>query len=256
MRVCVLGSGSKGNAVYIGAGPCHLLVDAGLSLRLLRERLAGMGIGPAEVTAVCLTHEHQDHTRSAFALHRRFGCPLYANAGTIEGLGVEAAGIPWNVFTTGSPFSVGEVRIEPFSVSHDALDPVGFSLTWQTFRVGVALDLGMVTRLTRERLAGSHALVVESNHDEHLLQQAPRPWSLKQRIRSRQGHLSNGETAALLEDVAGPQLRQVFLAHLSEECNSVGLALEAARKALAARGCGHTLVAAAPPGQPSEVWTG
>ncbi len=255
MRICVLGSGSRGNAVYVGAGPCHLLIDAGFSPRQLQLRLAPLGVGLGDLTAVCLTHEHADHARSALALNRRFGVALYANAGTIDGLGPAAADAPWHVFSTGFPFRIGEVTVEPFSVSHDALDPVGFALAWEETRVGVALDLGMATQLTRERLRGAHALVVESNHDEGLLLQAPRPWTLKQRIRSHQGHLSNRETAALLEEVAGPQLRQVFLAHLSEECNSEGLALDSARQALTACGCGHTAVAATRADRPSDVWT-
>lgn len=236
LRLCVLGSGSSGNCTFVGSERTRILVDAGLSCRETVRRLEAAGVSGG-VDAICVTHEHDDHTASLGALHRRFGAPLYANAATVEALerGGKAPGLAWNVFATGQPFEIGDLRIEPFSVPHDAYDPVGFVVSRGDSRAGIVTDMGTVTELIRVRLRGCQALIVESNHDEKMLRDAKRPWSLKQRIAGRQGHLSNEGAARLLEEVATPALRVVFLAHLSADCNREALAVEAVRAALARR---------------------
>jgi phosphoribosyl 1,2-cyclic phosphodiesterase len=256
MRLCVLGSGSSGNSTYVECGSTGLLIDAGLSARETLRRLEAIGVSADRIRAICLTHEHSDHTTGLGVLRTRCGAEVYANRGTIDGL--SARGLPedvsWNVFTTGSPFEVGDFVLEPFSVPHDAYDPVGFVIRAGAIRVGIVTDMGMVTGLIRERLRHCQALVLESNHDEALVKEADRPWHLKQRILGRQGHLSNEHAAALIEEVAGPVLSVVYLAHLSSECNRPHLALRETQAALQRRGLGSIAVRVALPDQVSEVW--
>ena len=256
LKVCVLGSGSSGNATVVSCESEALLIDAGLSARRMTERLAEAGTPVDHVRAICVSHEHSDHISGIRVLHRRHGIPLYANGGTIDALcrNPELAELPWNRFATGHAFPVGPFRIESFSVPHDAYDPVGFIVHHGESRVGVVTDMGMVTALIRERLRTCHAIVVESNHDEQLLQEAARPWSLKQRIRGRQGHLSNRAAATLLEEIASPTIQHVFLAHLSEDCNRADLAHETAQAALNRAGYPNVPVSVARPDCISSVW--
>ena len=234
MEVCVLGSGSAGNCLYVAGNGTRLLVDAGLGLRETVARLAGLGVAPDAMTAVLFTHEHIDHCRGAAALRRRHKATFYANEGTIAGVELAAPRLQcgWQVFETGSPFVVGDLAVEPFSVPHDASDTVGFTIDDGRTRLGIATDLGTVTALVRRKLSGCDALIVETNHDVEMLKHSGRPWSVIQRILGRLGHLSNEDAAALLADVLGPRLKTVFLAHLSAACNTPVLAERAVREAL------------------------
>ncbi len=256
MKICILGSGSSGNCAYVGAGSTHLLVDAGLSGRETARRLGQLGVPLSAVNAVCLTHEHSDHIAGLATLHTRHGIPLYANAGTVEALGRDEklGRLAWNVFTTGSPFRVGELLVEPFAVSHDAYEPVGFIVTAGPVRAGLVTDVGVITHLVRERLRRCRALVIESNHDARLLADARRPWQLKQRIAGRQGHLSNEHAAELIGELAGPDLSQVFLSHLSAECNRPDLALRTACAALERLGRARVRVELTFADRISAVW--
>ncbi|MFN2165212.1 MAG: MBL fold metallo-hydrolase [Anaerolineae bacterium] len=259
VQLCVLASGSTGNAILVRTASTALLVDAGISAKAMAERLAGVGLAPDQVQAVCLSHEHDDHTRGLAVLSKRYRWPVYANRGTIEGLHrhPRLRDLPYQVFSTGSPFTVGDLAIEPFPVPHDAFEPVGFALTAPGgLRIGIATDVGIPTSVIRDRLQGCRLLVVEANHDDELLTQAPRPWHLKQRIRGRQGHLSNHTAAAMIADVAHPGLSHVYLAHLSRDCNREHLALHAARTLLERRGFGHIRVLPTYPDRVSEIWTG
>jgi len=180
------------------------------------------------IDAICLTHEHDDHKSAVGILHRRFGMNLYSNSGTVEALNrnPKFAGLPWNIFSTGHAFEIGDLVLEPFRVPHDSYDPVGFVVSCGAARIGIATDMGMATELIRQRLMNCGALVLEANHDEVMLKDSPRPWSLKQRIAGRQGHLSNEKAASLIVDVAGESLRSVILAHLSSDCNTPEVALK------------------------------
>jgi len=255
LRICVLASGSSANATFVASAEAQLLVDAGLSGRETARRLALIGADIARLDAICVTHEHDDHTASLGILHRRHRIPLYANAATIEALerGGQRGETAWQVFTTGSPFRIKDLRIEPFAVPHDAYDPVGFVVSSGEQRVGIVTDMGMATTLIRERLRACRVIVVESNHDEQMLRDADRPWALKQRVASRQGHLSNRQSAELIAEIAGPALRVVLLAHLSAECNAPETALAAVRAALAQAGQPQVRVVLTFPDRVSEV---
>lgn len=234
MEICVLASGSSGNCIYVAGGGKRLLIDAGLSLRETGARLAQLGLEVGSIDGVLFSHDHTDHCQGVCALRRRHAVPFYANEGTASGieLAVKRPHLEWQVFETGASFAIGGLQIEPFSVSHDAADAVGFVIAEGRARVGIATDFGMATILVRRKLTDCDVLVLETNHDIEMLRQSGRPWSLIQRILGRQGHLSNEAAAELLASVLGPRLRTVFLAHLSDECNTPALAERALRDVL------------------------
>ena len=251
LRVCVLASGSSGNCIHVESATTALLVDAGISARETLRRMEAADLDPAKLRAICVSHEHTDHVAGLAQLHKKLGLKLYANGDTARAVrGAEQ--LPWNLFADGCPFSVGDIEILPFPLPHDAYAPVGFVLASGPVRLGIATDLGMPTQLVRERLRGCQLLVLEANHDETLLHSSFRPWALKQRILGRQGHLSNETAAALLADIASDTLQQVFLAHLSRECNNLDLALLTVRRHLEAAGLARIRVLPTHPDKPSD----
>ncbi len=257
MKICVLASGSSGNCIFAESATTRILIDAGLSGRETARRLALIGAPLDSIKGVCLTHEHSDHTAGLAVLHTRSGIPLYANAGTIEALHKDdkLRNLKWQVFTTGADFNIGDLAITPFSVSHDAYEPVGFIVTADQARVGIVTDIGVCTHLVRERLRHCQVLVIEANHDERLLTDAQRPWHLKQRIAGRQGHLSNQHAAELIAEIADNELNQVFLFHLSLDCNRPELALKPTCEALRRRGLEHVQVNLTYADQISTIWS-
>jgi phosphoribosyl 1,2-cyclic phosphodiesterase len=241
MRILPLGSGSRGNATLVEFGPAsgrsaptRLLVDAGLSARELTRRLAQVEVAPSSIDAMLLSHEHEDHTRGAERFSRLHGVPVLCSVGTLEAMDRSPGHFSgWQAVTGGARVEIGPVEVEPFSVPHDAADPLGFVLAGEGMRFGTATDLGHVTTLVAERLRGCHVLMVESNHDDRMLLEGPYPWFLKQRVSGRLGHLSNRETAALLRETVDGQCRAVVLAHLSEKNNTRELARQSASAAVA-----------------------
>ena len=256
MKVCGLASGSSGNCIFAGSATTRILIDAGLSGRETARRLEMIGTSLPSIQGICLTHEHVDHTAGLSALHTRSGIPLYANAGTIEAIRKveKMQNLKWQVFTTGADFSIGDLTITPFSVSHDAYEPVGFIVASDQVRVGIVTDIGVSTHLVQERLRCCQVLIIESNHDERLLTDAQRPWHLKQRIAGRQGHLSNRHAAELIAEIAGNDLNQIFLFHLSLDCNRPELALQPTCEALRLRGLTQVQVSLTYADQISEIW--
>lgn len=244
LKLCVLASGSSGNCTFIGTETTRILIDAGLSARKTTERLAEIGERVEDISAICVSHEHGDHISGIRVLQKTHGIPVYANGGTLDAIlrDSKQAGLDCRRFTTGSPFTIGDLTVEPFSVPHDAYEPVGFVLRAGTFSIGIVTDLGVVTNLVREKLRKCHAVVIEANHDEELLHEAPRPWSLKQRIRGNQGHLSNRAAATLMAEIAGDGLQHLFLAHLSSDCNSPRHARATFETLLAKAGHTHVTV--------------
>lgn len=229
MRFSVLTSGSKANCTYIESGTTRILIDCGLSARQTEIRLRTLGIDPQSLRAIIVTHEHSDHINGVPVMSRKFKLPVYANAGTSGFLrGVFAL----EKFETGRRFSIGELTIAPFSIVHDAHEPVGFTIEGQGIKFSQATDLGKVTPLVRESLRDSHAIVLESNHDHEMLQNCDYPWELKQRIASSHGHLSNESASGLLAELAHGDLQHVVLGHLSENSNTPELALSSARERL------------------------
>ena len=226
VRLTILGSGSAGNSAYVEADETRILVDAGLSLRQLRQRLATIGRTPENLTGILVTHEHSDHVQGLAALSQKLRIPVYCNRPTQEAIQYQLqTRLEWRLFTTGSSFEVGEITVDSFSVPHDAQEPVGFILRTPPGNIGFVTDLGHVTKLVLERLRTANVLVLESNHDVKMLQDCPRrPWSLKQRILGRHGHLSNEAAADAAEDIMSRDLHQLYLVHLSRECNRPELA--------------------------------
>jgi len=220
VRVCLLASGSQGNAIYIQSRETRLLIDAGLSGKQISQRLASIGVEADQLDAVLVSHEHQDHCRGVGPLVRRFSLPLYMHEQTRAALPALGRIDDYHPFAESEPFTLRDIKIEPLPVTHDAVAPVGFILQTAEGKVGVATDLGIATRLVAERLRDCRALVLETNHDLELLRDGPYPWHLKQRIRSRHGHLSNSEAADLLGELVWDGLDAIFLAHLSETNNT------------------------------------
>jgi len=242
VQFTILGSGSRGNCAYLETEGARLLIDAGFSAKQIRQRLAAIGRAPERLDGILITHEHSDHIRGLEVLCRKLDVPIYCNRLTRDGILWQQrnARLSFRLFETGAGFSVGDVQVESFSVPHDAQDPVGFLLRTAAGNVGFLTDLGHATRLVLERVRPAHALVLESNHDLQLLQDdLKRPWSVKQRILSRHGHLSNDAAAAALAEVMSADLRHLFLGHLSEDCNRPELARERMARQLAELGADH-----------------
>lgn len=223
----MLGSGSAGNAALIATEHCKLLVDGGLSARQLVVRLELCGVKPEQLDGVLLTHEHGDHVCGLEVLCRKFHVPIYCNALTAEAIRCGSLGEHrhWRIFRTGADFSICDISVQTFPVPHDAVEPVGYAFHAGKCGLGFITDLGYPTKMLVERLREVHTLVIETNHDEKLLQACQfRPWPVKQRIMSRHGHLSNAAAAGVIEQLLPGKIERVVLGHLSRDCNSPDLA--------------------------------
>jgi phosphoribosyl 1,2-cyclic phosphodiesterase len=232
----MLGSGSAGNSALVATNHCKILVDGGLSARQIVVRLEQCGVKPEQLDGVLLTHEHGDHVCGLEVFCRKFQVPIYANSLTAEAVRYDSwleGHRNWRIFRTGSDFSICDIAVQTFPVPHDAVDPVGFVFEAGSSRLGFITDLGYPTKLLVERLRQVHTLVIETNHDEKLLQNDKhRPWPVKQRIQSRHGHLSNTAAANALEELLPGKIERVVLGHLSRDCNTPDLALTAVRATL------------------------
>jgi phosphoribosyl 1,2-cyclic phosphodiesterase len=237
--VTILGSGSAGNCALVETPGTRLLIDGGLSARQMVARLATCGVNPLEIDGILLTHEHGDHAGGIDVWCGKYSTPVYGNRLTADALRHDspARQKDWRLFATGSAFTIKEITVETFPVPHDAMEPVGFVLHHGADALGFLTDLGQATKLVQERVRAAQTLVIETNHDEKLLQNdTKRPWSVKQRIMSRHGHLSNAAAAEVLADLLGGRLRRAVLGHLSRDCNSPELAVNTVRTRLAADG--------------------
>jgi phosphoribosyl 1,2-cyclic phosphodiesterase len=226
LSLTVLGSGSSGNCAVVRSERTTLLLDAGLSSRRIVQRLELVGLRVEDLHGILLTHEHQDHTYGLEMLCRKHEVPLFSTQLTHETLrpSFTKARPKWKLMQTGAAFEFQDVRIECFPVPHDAVDPVGFVIEDAESRLGVLSDVGFITNLIRDRLRGAHSLFIEANYDTHLLEaDTKRPWSIKQRISGRHGHLSNDQTAELVQCLAHPDLHHIVLGHLSDDCNDPDL---------------------------------
>ncbi|MBI5522977.1 MAG: MBL fold metallo-hydrolase [Desulfarculus sp.] len=243
LTYCLLASGSKGNAVYVAAGPTAILVDCGLSARELLRRLDSCGLAAASLKAILITHEHRDHMAGVRVLAKNLRLPVLATRATWAACG-DMQATRHQAFAAGEVFSLGGLQVQSFSTPHDAVDSVGLVISAGAARLGLCTDLGQALGLIERRLMGCQGLILESNHDPELLAQGPYPPWLKQRVRSRHGHLSNQQGAELLGKVHHPELSQVTMAHLSQTNNRPELAAQAAGQALAGLGSRASLTLA------------
>ncbi len=230
------------------------MIDAGLSAKQLTTRLQQVGVEPSTLDGILLTHEHGDHVRGLKVFLKQNPVPVYttpATARVVRESGIE--GGTWKFFEAGQVFPLAGITVETFAIQHDAVDPVGFIVGHATLRLGFLSDAGFVTRNMTERLRGLAGLFVEANYDEELLEaDSKRPWSIKQRISSRHGHLSNTQVAELIREISHPQLERVVLGHLSSDCNTPEIILARLRACLAELGHDHVGLHCAGQHEPSD----
>jgi len=248
--LCPLASGSKGNCVFVSSPDTAVLVDAGLSGIETQRRLAAVGQSPEHLKAIIITHEHTDHVNGAGILSRRFDIPVYITHGTYGACKRLGEIEHLNFFECGKAFGVGDLTVNPFSISHDARDPSGMTISYARKKIGIATDLGIATNLVKSHLSLCNALYIESNHDPDMLVNGPYPWHLKQRIKSRTGHLSNQETRDLVAQLLHQDLDHLILAHLSEENNCPKKAAQEVAKGLNGS---DTVLHVAGPEHPGEM---
>lgn len=220
MRLAILGSGSRGNATLIETGGARVLVDCGFGAQETARRLATLGVEPQSLDAILLTHEHLDHVRGVGALARRHRIPVWSTAGTWRGSGGGTVPALQLFSSHERGFHIGDLRVHPYPIPHDAREPCQFVLEGDGVRLGLLTDAGTVTPYAAARLGACDALMLEFNHDPDLLREGPYPQTLKTRIASPYGHLSNLQAVALLEHIPLHSLRRLVAAHLSEQNNS------------------------------------
>ncbi|ADE12516.1 MBL fold metallo-hydrolase [Sideroxydans lithotrophicus] len=232
MRFALLGSGSEGNALVVQVGQTRILLDCGFSLSETVSRLARLGLQAEQLQGIVVTHEHGDHISGVSRLARKFGLPVWLTHGTLRTQSAAFAGLSITEISPHSRFSIGEVQVQPYPVPHDAAEPVQYVFSDGTRRLGVLTDTGSATPHIEETLSGCHALVLECNHDAGMLAEGDYPYSLKQRVGGRFGHLNNADAAALLGRLDNSRLQHIVAAHLSHKNNEVRLAVEALSGAL------------------------
>ena len=245
MGVClsVLASGSRGNSAIVSSSHTRILVDAGISCRETFKRMKAAGDDPYALSAILITHEHSDHVLGLATLAKKLKVPLFMTGATHHAWARavrDEKGEPPQIaclelFSSGRSFLIGDITVTPFTIPHDAADPVGFTFRAEGVKLGFATDLGYVPASVRDHLRGCDGLVMESNHDVEMLRVGPYPWSVKQRVMSRVGHLSNEALAEFFASDYDGGAAYVVLAHLSEQNNHPELARGAAEKALGPR---------------------
>ncbi|HIY64309.1 MAG TPA: MBL fold metallo-hydrolase [Candidatus Mediterraneibacter stercoripullorum] len=231
MRLCSIASGSSGNCIYVGSDNTHLLVDTGISKKRIEEGLHSLDIKGEELDGILITHEHSDHIQGLGVFSRKYEIPVYATLGTIEGicsysgLGRMPEGLLHPIHTD-EPFTLGDIMVNPFRISHDANEPSGYRFENDGKAVAVATDLGKYDEYIVEHLKNLDAVLLEANHDIHMLEVGGYPYYLKQRILGDKGHLSNELSGQLLCDILHDNLKHIILGHLSKENNYARLAYE------------------------------
>ena len=231
MRLCSIASGSSGNCIYVGSDNTHILIDAGISKKKIDEGLAALGVKPEELSGIFVTHEHSDHIQGLGVFSRKYEVPIFASHGTIRGinnykcLGKMPEGLLQSISTDVS-FQIGDLKVKPFAISHDANQPTGFRVEKGEKSVAVATDLGIYDDYIINNLKNLNAIVLEANHDVHMLEVGPYPYYLKQRVLSNHGHLSNELSGRLLCNILHDNLKHILLGHLSKENNYPELAYE------------------------------
>ena len=231
----MLASGSRGNSTWIATEHTRLLVDAGLSKRETFARLGAVGERGETCDAILISHEHADHMSGLRRLALSLRRPVYLNEGTRAAIDWDPKITAFEGFVPGERFMVGDIEVTPFSIPHDAADPVAFTFAAEGLKVGVVTDLGYIPEHVKQHLRGCHLLVFESNHDIEMLRVGPYPWFIKQRVMSRHGHLSNQATAEFLAEAYDGAAQVLVLAHLSETNNHPEIVRLTALEALSKR---------------------
>lgn len=227
MKVCILASGSKGNSILVAGSKTNILIDAGLSCKQILERLNQVGVDENSIRALFITHEHSDHIKGAGPIVRTLGIPLFINQLTFNAADYRLGKIEKvKIFENGYPFTFNDFLIEPFSVPHDSVDNSCFKISERGSlgKLIILTDLGYPTKLVKEKLKNPSTIILESNHDFDKLINGPYEWWLKQRIKSKNGHLSNSQACELINEIIHPGLKNIILAHLSEENNEPEIA--------------------------------
>lgn len=234
LELCSIASGSSGNCICVGNDHTHVLIDAGISGKRIESGLNECGLKTGEMEGILITHEHSDHIGGLGVLARRYSLPLYTTEGTKQAI-LKSKSLGqidpelFRVIEPGKDFSIGELTIHPIGISHDAVDPVAYRINQGEKSVAVITDLGTYTREIVEQLQGLDAILLEANHDVHMLQMGSYPYPLKQRILGDRGHLSNERSGQLLSELLHDNFKAAVLGHLSKENNYEELAYEAVR---------------------------
>lgn len=234
---CPLASGSKGNCIYLGTPKTKVLIDAGLSAKATTQKLAEINVDIQDIDAILVTHEHTDHIQGLKVLAFKMGIPVFANSETAKGIVEYFHDCPkFKIFSTGESFEFGDLEFHPFSIQHDTLDPVAFTVRYDGLKLGFCADLGFVTTLVQNQLRHCDYLYIEANHQPSMVHASSRPMIYKQRVLSRTGHLSNESCGQLLSEIAHQGLKHVHLAHLSSECNTPTTAMSVIGEILQKKG--------------------
>lgn len=245
MKLCSIASGSSGNCIYVGSEQTNLLVDAGISAKRIENGLSRIDIKPDTIQGILVTHEHTDHVSGIGVMARRYHIPIYATYETVMALRrIKSLGeISEELFHYVEPdktFKINDISIEPFSISHDAANPVCYTMQTSGGKIGIATDLGRYDDYIVSKLCGSDLLMIEANHDINMLMVGKYPYYLKQRILGDRGHLSNDTSAGLISKLIEKKKQHIILAHLSKENNYEELAYETVLCELTRLGFGST----------------
>ncbi|MCR5685720.1 MAG: MBL fold metallo-hydrolase [Lachnospiraceae bacterium] len=236
MKFCALASGSSGNCIYAEHEGTRILIDAGISCKRIEDSLASIGVNPAGIDTILITHDHSDHIQGAAVFSRKYGTKIYATAGTLNVIVSSARSRPDNsclyAIEADSCYDIGTIGVETFKLSHDAADPVGFALVAGGRRIGIATDLGCYDESVLRHLRNADILYVEANHDVNMLMMGRYPYPLKIRVNSPMGHLSNEACAELVREVRCDHTEVVMLAHISKENNFEELAFETVKQSM------------------------
>jgi len=250
----VLASGSSGNCALISTEKTRILIDAGLSFKELSKRLASVGEQPDRIDAVLVTHEHSDHVCGLPRLAKKIAAVIYVSRLTAPLIDWEGCSPRLERFQAGASLAIGDIEIDSFTIPHDAIDPVGFCFEAEGVKIGIVTDLGYIPDSIKFHLRRSHVLLLESNHDLDMLKVGPYPWAVKQRVMSRNGHLSNEVVGDYLGHEFDSSTATLILGHLSEHNNHPEIARIVAQQALDRRSLATRLVIATQK-QPTEVFT-
>jgi len=255
VKVCLLASGSAGNAIYVQNGATRILIDAGLTGKQIEARLSAIGVDAQSLQGIVVSHEHSDHIKGVGVMARKYKFPVWMTQGTFDGSKKTFRGPERvRIIENDEGFVIGDLAFEAFSLPHDAADPVNYVVSDGTAKCAIATDMGVMTQLVYQRLKDVDFVVIESNYDRNMLMNGPYPWDLKKRISGRHGHLPNDGAAETLCDLALEGVKQAVLAHLSEKNNHPDLAQKTCRDMMVERGIVKFPVTVALQDRPSEIF--